>query len=110
MNLLKTIFVLVVFLSTTAVCSAQSPEKKAQKLADEVGEVLSLSKKETKGVYEIQLVRFQTLKDINQNHQGDDSEKQEMRKELANKTYREMKTFLGPERIKQWDDYKKSKN
>lgn len=109
MNLLKNVFVLVLFLSTSVICSAQSPEKKAQKLTDEVSDVLSLSKKEAKAVYEIQLVRFQSVKEINQNHQGDEAEKKEMIKEVSNNTYKEMKTYLGIDRMKQWDAYKKSK-
>lgn len=110
MNLLKTALFLFMCVSTTMVCNAQSSEKKAQKLADEVGEVLSLSKKEVKGVYEIQLVRFQQMKEINQKHKGTEDEKKQLRKEVSNNTYREMKQFLGNERMKKWDEYKKSKN
>lgn len=110
MNLMKTFFALLVFVSTTVVCNAQSPEKKAQKLADEITEVLSLNPDEAKKVYEIQLVRFQETKRINQNYTKGTDEYKKMRKALGDNTFKEMKSFLGQERMKQWTEYKKSKN
>lgn len=109
MNFTKTILALILFISTSVVCNAQSPEKKAQRFADEVAEVLSLNSDETKKVYEIQLVRFSETKKINQNYTKGTDEYKQMRKKLGKNTYREMKQFLGPERMKQWNQYKKSK-
>ena len=109
MNLMKTLFALLMFISTSVVCNAQSSEKKAQKMADEVAEVLSLNEEDTKGVYEIQLVRFQETKKINQKYQKGTDEYKKLRKELGNNTFREMKQFLGPKRMKEWTEYKKSK-
>jgi len=109
MNFTKTFLALMLFISTSVVCNAQSPEKKAQRFADEVAEVLSLNSDEAKKVYEIQLVRFKETKKINQNYTKGTDEYKQMRKKLGNNTYREMKSFLGQERIKQWTKYKKSK-
>ncbi len=110
MSLTKSLFALLIFISTTVVCNAQSPEKKAQKMADEVAEVLSLNEEDKKGIYEIQLVRFQETRKINQNHQKGTDEYKTLRKELGNNTFREMKQFLGPDRMKEWTQYKQSKN
>lgn len=108
MKFIKSVLVLVLF-STSVVCSAQSPEKKAQKLANEIGEVLSLTPEEIDEVYKIQLVRFQETKKINKNYTKGTDEYKAMRKELGNNTYRDMKNLLGQERMKKWNEHKKSK-
>lgn len=109
MNLMKTFFVSLLFISTTAVCNAQSPEKKAQRLADEVAEVLSLTPDETKEVYEIQLVKFRETRKINKNYTKGTDEYKKLRKNLGNNTFRKMKRYLGPDRMKVWTKHKQSK-
>lgn len=108
MKAIKTIILLLIF-SFSFQMNAQKPEKKAQKFTDEMTEVLSLNKEESKAIYEIQLERFKENKAINKNYADDQEKRKEELKKLGNKVYNQTKKAIGVERQKQWKAYKSNK-
>lgn len=109
MNTLKTILVLV-FLSTFLQVNAQIPEKQAKKFTDRITEALSLTKEESESVYKIQLARFKDSESIKKEFEDDEETRKEKLKELGNKVFNEMKTLLGKEKMKQWNEFRTKKN
>ncbi|GAA4818114.1 hypothetical protein [Litoribaculum gwangyangense] len=103
MRFLITIMVLMFALTLGA---QPNPAKKAQKFADEMTEVLSLSKEESKAIYQIQLDRFKENQAIQKEYAGDPEIIKEKQKELGNKVYNQVKNVIGVERQKQWKAYK----
>jgi len=101
---------LIVLFTTFSLSAQANPEKKAQKFTDEMTEVLSLSKAESKAVYEIQVERFKETQSINEEFADDPDTKKEKIKELGSKIYKEMKQVLGAERQNQWKEYMSKKN
>lgn len=106
---MKHLFALIVFFLSLSMSAQQNPEKKAQKFADEMTEVLSLNKEESKAIYEIQLDRFKENQSIQKEFGNDPEMKKEKLKVLGNKVYNQVKNILGKERQEQWKEYK-SKN
>lgn len=106
---MKHVFTIIVLFLSLSVSAQQKLEKKAQKVTDEMTEVLSLNKEESKAIYEIQLERFKENQAIKKEYADDPEMKKEKLKELGNKVYNEVKKVLGVERQKQWKAYK-SKN
>lgn len=107
MKLLKTLLLLLVFTFSISL-NAQKPEKKAEKFADKVSKAIKLSKKEYKEVYEIQLARFKDGKEIRQKYKDDEATRKAELKKLGNRVYNQMKKTLGKERLKKWNNYRKS--
>lgn len=106
---MKQLFAILVFVLTLSVSAQENPEKKAEKLANEFTQVLSLNEEESKAIYEIQLERFKTAQSINKEFAEQPEIKQEKLKALGDKTFNQIKNVLGMERQKQWKEYK-SKN
>jgi Na+-transporting methylmalonyl-CoA/oxaloacetate decarboxylase gamma subunit len=109
MKNLKLLVAFMLLFSSLGLSAQVKIEKKAQKLADEMTQVLSLNKEESKAIYEIQLERFIESQTINEEFADDPEMKKEKLKELGNKVFNQTKKVLGVERQKQWQDYK-SKN
>ena len=103
---MKHVFALIVLFVSLSASAQQTPEKKAQKFADEMTEVLSLNKEESKAIYEIQLERFKENQAINKEFGDDPEMKKEKLKVLGNKVFNQMKDVIGVERQKQWKAYK----
>lgn len=106
---MKQLFAIFVFVLTLSVSAQENPEKKAEKLANEFTQVLSLNEEESKAIYRIQLERFKTAQAINKEFAEQPEIKQEKLKALGDKTFNQIKNVLGMERQKQWKEYK-SKN
>jgi hypothetical protein len=106
---MKHLFAIIVLFLSLTVSAQPSPEKKAQKFADEMTQVLSLNKEESKAIYEIQLERFKENQAINKEFGNDPEMKKEKLKDLVNKVFNQTKKILGEERQKQWKEFK-SKN
>jgi predicted metal-dependent RNase len=109
MKTLKTILV-VIFLSAFVQVNAQNPEKQAKKFTDNITEALSLTKEESDAVYKIQLARFKEAETIRTEFEGNEDTRKEKLKELGNKVFNEMKTLLGKDRMKQWNEFRTKKN
>jgi hypothetical protein len=103
---MKHVFAIIVLFVSLSVSAQQKPEKKAQKFTDEMTEVLSLNKEESKAIYEIQLERFKENQAINEEFADNQEMKKEKLKELGNKVFNQTKKVLGEDRQKQWKDYK----
>ena len=101
---------ILVFFLSLATYAQPNPEKKAQKLTDRITEALSLSKADSKAVYNIQLERFNQAKVINNKFGNQPEVKNEKLQALGKETYNKMKNYLGKDRMKQWADYRKNKN
>lgn len=97
---------IVTLFFTLAVNAQPKPEKKAQKFTDEITEVLSLNKEESKAVYQIQLERFKEVQSIEKEFADNPEMKKIKAKALGNKVFNQMKKVLGEERQKQWKEYK----
>jgi len=110
MKKLKFLLTFITFFAVVSLSAQPKPEKKAQKFTDEMTEVLSLNKQESKAIYEIQLNRFKEAQRINKEYADDPETKKEKTKELGNKVFNEMKKVLGAERQKQWKAYKDENN
>lgn len=106
---MKHVLAIVVLFLSLSVSAQQKLEKKAQKFTDEMTQVLSLNKEESKAIYEIQLERFKESQLIQKEYADDPDMKKEKLKELGNKVYNQVKKVLGVERQKQWKDYKSKK-
>jgi len=109
MKKLKWLITLIALFLIFGLNAQTKPEKKAKKIAHEMAQVLSLSKEESNTIYQIQLERFNESQSIEKEFSNDPETKQEKLKELGNKVFNQVKKVLGPERQKQWKEYK-SKN
>lgn len=101
---------IIALLFVSFISSAQqNTKKKAQKIANEMTQVLDLNKKESKAVYQVQLKRFNEGKYIKSQY----SDQLEVRKErlrlLGNRVYNDLKAAIGIERLKEWKKYRKNK-
>lgn len=108
MKKLKLILPLLIFFFATNLQAQKQLEKKAQKIASEITEVLELNDEESKAVYNIHLERFKTAKEIREKYKDDEATKKEELKKLGNKVFNQMKNTLGKERMKKWNKHKKS--
>ena len=108
MKKLKFLFASIMLFVFVGVHAQPKPEKKAKKITDEMTEVLSLNKKESKEVYDIQLARFTEAQAIRKEYSDQPEVQKEKLKALGNKLYNQMKNAIGPERQKQWKEYKKN--
>lgn len=106
---MKHVLAIIILFLSLSVSAQQNPAKKAQKFADEMTEVLSLNKDESKAIYQIQLERFKENQAIQQEFADDPDMKKKKLKELSNKVFNQTKNVIGVERQKQWKEYK-SKN
>lgn len=103
---MKQLFTIIAFVTTLCINAQANPAKKAQKFTDEMTEVLSLNKEESKAVYEIQLERFKEYQAINEEFADDPEMKKEKLQALGRKVYNQLKNILGKERQEQWKEYK----
>jgi hypothetical protein len=87
----------------------QNMKKNAEKQAAEITEVLSLNKEETKSVYEIRLSALFKGQEIKKEFKDQPEIKKEKLKNHGNEVFREMRKFLGKERMKKWTEYKSKK-
>ena len=106
---MKHVFAILALFVTLSVSAQQNPAKKAQKFTDEMTEVLSLNKEESKAIYEIQLERFKENQAINKEFGDNPEMKKEKLKALGNQVFNQMKNILGKERQEQWKAYKSKK-
>ena len=95
--------ILIMFLSFGM--NAQN-KSKAKEISEEMTEVLSLNKKETKAIYKIQLNRLNESDAIKKEYANAPQEKKQKLKMLGNKVYNEIKETIGTERLKEWKEYK----
>jgi hypothetical protein len=95
--------ILIMFLSFGM--NAQN-KSKAKEISEEMTEVLSLNKKETKAIYKIQLNRLNESDSIKKEYANDPEEKKQNLKKLGKKVYNEIKEAIGIERLKEWKEYK----
>ena len=65
--------------------------------------------RESKEIYAIQVERFTKAQAIRKEHNGEPEIQKEKLKALGDKLYNQIKNVIGPERQKQWKEYK-SKN
>lgn len=110
MKKLKLITALLALIITVSVNAQAKPQKQAQKIADEMTEVLSLSKQESKAIYKIQLERFKEGESIKKEYSNQPEVRKEKLNKLGGKLYNQLKDYLGMERLKEWRTYKKNKN
>ena len=106
MRKLKLLLAVISFLTTLGINAQPNPEKKAKKFTEEMTEVLSLNKEESKAIYEIQLERFKEAQAINKEYADDSEAKKEKQKELGKKVFNQMKDIIGKERQQKWKAYK----
>ena len=85
--------------------TAQNKEK-AQKISNEMTEVLSLNKKESKAVYKIHYDKLNESDAIKKEFANDPEVKKQKLKSLGNKVYNQIKEAIGIERLKKWKNYK----
>jgi len=109
MKKVKLLLALLTFVFSIGVNAQVNPQKKAKKITDEMTEVLSLDKKESKAVYKIQLDRFKEGQSIRKEYADQPEIKKEKLKELGSKVYNQLKKTLGAERLKKWKDHKSKK-
>ncbi len=100
---------LLLFLFLFSISFAQQPAKKAQKITDEMTEVLDLDKKESKAIYKIQFERFKEGKSIRQEYSDQPEIRKEKLNKLGSKVYNQLKELLGMERLKKWKAHNKAK-
>lgn len=106
MKKLKLLVACFVLFSSLGLYAQAKPEKKAQKFTDEMTQVLSLNKEESNAIYDIQLERFKEMQSLEKEYADNPEMKKEKQKALGNKVFNEVKKVLGPERQKQWKEYK----
>ncbi|WP_242157500.1 hypothetical protein [Aestuariivivens sediminis] len=99
------LFIIALFM-TLSLNAQPKPEKKAQKIADEMTEVLSLSKEESKAIYQIQLERFTTVQAWRKEYADDQETLNEKQREMGKKVFNQVKDILGKERQQKWKEYK----
>lgn len=95
----------VSFIST----AQQNTKKKAQKIANEMTQVLDLNRKESKAVYQVQLKRFNEGKSIKSQYSDQPEVRKEKLRLLGNRVYNDLKAVIGIERLKQWKQHRKNK-
>ena len=100
---------LLLFITSFSMNAQQAVEKNAQKIADEVTEVLSLNKEESDAVYQIQLNRFKENVNIKKEFKDDPEARKAAMKKNGDNTSKQMKQLLGNERMKLWLEHKQSK-
>ena len=100
---------IIAFFLSMVLYAQPNPAKKAQKFTDEMTEVLSLNKEESKAIYEIQLERFKSIQAWKKEYADDPETLKEKQKELGNKVYNQVKNVIGVERQKQWAAHKSKK-
>ena len=110
MKKLKLVVAFIALFSTLGLSAQVKTEKKAHKIADEMTKVLSLNKEESQAIYQIQMDRFKESQAIRAEFADDPEAEKEKLKELGNKVFNQVKKVLGPERQKQWKDYKSNKS
>ena len=106
MKTLKLLLAMIALMLFSVINAQPKPEKKAQKLADEMTEVLSLNKEESKAIYQIQLERFKTAQSLKKEYANDPETLKEKQKELGDKVFNQVKNILGKERQQKWKEYK----
>ena len=107
-NLTHKLLILLFFIGF--ISSAQpSPKKKAQKIANEMTQVLDLNRKESKAVYQVQLKRFNEGKSIKSQYSDQPEVRKEKLRLLGNRVYNDLKAVIGIERLKQWKQHRKNK-
>ncbi|GAA4270511.1 hypothetical protein GCM10022257_26120 [Hyunsoonleella aestuarii] len=84
------------------------PEKKAKKIANEMTEVLSLDKQESKAIYKIQLERFKEGEAIKKEYANQPEVKKQKLNKLGSKVYNQLKDYLGMDSLKKWKSHKKN--
>ena len=102
---LITALLFVGFIST----AQQNTNKKAQKIANEMTQVLDLNRKESKAVYQVQLNRFNESKSIKSQYSDQPEVRKEKLRLLGNRVYNDLKAVIGIERLKQWKQHRKNK-
>ena len=105
-KLMIALFALVFSFSLNA---QQNTKKKAQKITNEITQVLDLNKKESKAVYQVQLKRFNEGKSIKSQYSDHPEVRKEKLRLLGNRVYNDLKAVIGIERLKQWKNYRKNK-
>jgi len=106
MKKLKILLASILLLVSFSLSAQVAPEKKAKNLTNEMTKVLSLSKAESDAIYQIQLDRFKENQLILKEYSNDEETKKEKLKLLGNKVFNQVKDVLGPDRQKQWKEYK----
>mgnify|MGYP006077131779 CR=1 FL=1 len=107
---MRKLIITILFMSVSVVTLAQNkPAKKAQKITDEMTEVLDLNKKESKAVYQVQLKRLNEGKSIKSQYSDQPEVRKEKLRLLGNRVYNDLKAVIGIERLKQWKNYRKNK-
>lgn len=106
---MKPLLTLIIFFMALSISAQPNPAKKAQKFADEMTEFLSLSKEESKAIYQIQLDRFKETQALKKEYADDPDTLKKKQKELGNKVYNQVKKIIGVKRQKQWAEHKSNK-
>ncbi|WP_242093846.1 hypothetical protein [Aestuariivivens sediminicola] len=109
MKKLKILLTMSFLMITLGLNAQPKPEKKAKKFADEMTEVLSLNKKESQAIYEIQVERFTEIQALRKTYADDPETLKEKQRALGKKVFNQVKNVIGKERQQQWKAYK-SKN
>lgn len=108
MKKLKLILPLLLLFCAINLQAQKQLEKKAEKISSEITKALDLNEEESKAVYNIHLERFKKAKEIREKHKDDEATKKEELKKLGNTVFNQMKETLGKERMKKWNQYRKS--
>jgi len=106
MKKLKLLFACMTFFVALGVNAQVKPEKKAKKIANEMTEVLSLDKQESKAIYKIQLERLKEGEAIKKEYANQPEVKKQKLKKLGNKVYNQLKEAIGIEQLKKWKAHK----
>jgi len=109
MKLTKICLAFLALFITVGLNAQPNPEKKAKKFTDEITEVLSLSKEESKAVYKIQLDRINESRAIKKEYSNQEVVQKEKLKQNGNKVYNQMKALLGKERMQAWKNHRSKK-
>ena len=107
MKLLSKLLLVCLLLSFGLSNAQINPEKKANRISKKMKKALSLSKKETKDIYELQYNMVVKGNEIREKYADQPELKKKMLTQHGKDIYNQLKAYLGPERLKQWREWKK---
>ena len=104
----KYILIFALTFSAPAVFVQDISAEKADKITDEMAQVLSLSEEEKAKVYAIQHCRFQTAMEIRTQYAGDTDAKKAALRKVYDKLHGKLLGAIGSDRMKAWGNYKRN--
>lgn len=104
----KFILLTILLLFTINVFSQKEVVNKANKITDQMTEVLSLSEDEKAKVYAIQLNRFQQIASIRETHKNDSKTRKLELKKVYRKLFGKLNKALDKEKMQSWKTFRQT--